>query len=112
MNIFYEDNRNALLTKAFALGQKGVPCNMELCKKLLKTNPNALKSKKLRLLHIVAIKNEVKMMEYLVKEHNADVEIQNTYQQTPLYYAIRSKGMEVIKFLVEKCHANIDHRDN
>lgn len=54
-------------------------------------------------IHIAAEDNtDIEMMKCLVENGNADVNLRDNNGNTPLYYAIRNKNVEIAKYLVEK----------
>jgi ankyrin repeat protein len=41
------------------------------------------------------------LVKYLVVEHGADINKENIYGETPLFYACRSGNKDIVKYLVE-----------
>ena len=64
-----------------------------------------------RLLHIACQWGDADIVRYLITDENCDVNVQNTYQNTPLHTAIYTKSLSTIKLLLERrCSTNIPNK--
>ena len=51
------------------------------------------------------------MLEFLRGQPYADFNMDDVDKESPLYVAIYLKNLEMVKYLVEKCGASIEHRE-
>lgn len=63
------------------------------------------------LIHFASMLNDKKIVMNLIMEHKVDVNLQNKLGQTPLFYAIVSKNIEMVQTLI-KHGANAKIKDN
>ena len=54
----------------------------------------------------------LEILQYLVKECNADVNVKNDDGKTALHLAASKGHLVLVRYLVEQCHANVNDKDS
>ena len=49
------------------------------------------------------------MLRFLAKKPYIDFDIADTNLETPLFAAIKNGDLEMVKYLLEECHADLTH---
>ena len=82
----------------------------------LKNSPKALTTKPddfVDDIHKAAEKGKLTSVQYLVEQRiRTKVEAKDDYGNTPLILASWEGHLDVVKYLVEQCHANVEAKDN
>eukprot|EP01060_Flectonema_neradi_P019076 TRINITY_DN26079_c0_g1_i1.p1 TRINITY_DN26079_c0_g1~~TRINITY_DN26079_c0_g1_i1.p1 ORF type:complete len:216 (+),score=30.24 TRINITY_DN26079_c0_g1_i1:53-700(+) len=75
-------------------------------------NVNTKDNNQYGVLHVLAMKDNGRLIDLLVKEYNADVNIKTTYGNTPLHFACRDGMLASSKALIEnKADVNATHHN-
>ena len=51
------------------------------------------------------------MLKFLAKQPYVDFNISDDINETPLFGAIKNHNLDLVKYLVEECGADIEHRE-
>ena len=57
-------------------------------------------------------RNPIPIVDYLINKHHFDVNSTNTYMKTPIYIACENGRLELVKYLIENHHVNLEVKDN
>ena len=90
--------------------------DIEKCRLILKQNPRSInsidvKNRNWSAVHFAVSQKNWKLLEFLKEQKYVDFNMSDFNGETPLYEAIKILDIDLVKYLVEECKVDIEHRE-